>query len=91
MGNKVLDLPKPGNNTNRLHQGMPKDTIPVVKTPRRQRSSRFFAQDNKVELEQYPRFSGKFRIIKYPWLPRYCYAVFFFLPNQTHYVYVNIM
>ncbi|KAG2225715.1 hypothetical protein INT45_011383, partial [Circinella minor] len=57
MGNKVLDLPKPGNNTNRLHQGMPKDTIPVVKTPRRQRSSRFFAQDNKVELEQYPRFS----------------------------------
>lgn len=38
-------------------QGTPKDTIPV-KSPRRQRSSRFFVR-NVVELEQYPNFQGK--------------------------------
>ncbi|KAI8335420.1 protein phosphatase 2A regulatory B subunit [Chlamydoabsidia padenii] len=35
-------------------QGTPKDTIPV-KSPRRQRSSRFFVR-SAVELEQYPNF-----------------------------------
>ncbi|ORY97639.1 phosphatase 2A regulatory B subunit-domain-containing protein [Syncephalastrum racemosum] len=53
---KMLNLAKTAANTNRVNQGIPKDTIPVVKTPRRQRSSRFFAQ-GQVELEQYPRFS----------------------------------
>lgn len=42
---------------NGLMQGTPKDTIPV-KSPRRQRSSRFFVR-NAVELEQYPNFQGK--------------------------------
>ncbi|KAI9304899.1 protein phosphatase 2A regulatory B subunit [Cunninghamella echinulata] len=35
-------------------QGTPKDTIPM-KSPRRQRSSRFFVRD-VIELEQYPNF-----------------------------------
>lgn len=43
----------------RLSQGTPKDMIPVVKSPRRQRSSRFFGQE-QVELEPYPHFSGMF-------------------------------
>lgn len=53
----MINLAKTAANTNRVNQGIPKDTIPIVKTPRRQRSSRFFAQ-GQVELEQYPRFSG---------------------------------
>ncbi|KAL1930987.1 hypothetical protein VTP01DRAFT_10124 [Rhizomucor pusillus] len=52
---KMMNLAK-GASGNWLQQGVPKDTIPVVKTPRRQRSSRFFAHD-KVELEQYPHFN----------------------------------
>lgn len=52
----MMNLAK-GASGNWLQQGVPKDTIPVVKTPRRQRSSRFFAHD-KVELEQYPHFNG---------------------------------
>lgn len=43
----------------RLSQGTPKDMIPAVKSPRRQRSSRFFGQE-QVELEPYPHFSGMF-------------------------------
>ncbi|KAI8394001.1 protein phosphatase 2A regulatory B subunit [Radiomyces spectabilis] len=35
---------------------MPKDTIPVGKSPRRQRSSRFHVGE-KVELEKYPHFN----------------------------------
>ncbi|CDH59221.1 protein phosphatase 2a regulatory b subunit [Lichtheimia corymbifera JMRC:FSU:9682] len=40
----------------RLSQGTPKDMLPAVKSPRRQRSSRFFGQE-QVELEPYPHFS----------------------------------
>ncbi|CAO3596477.1 unnamed protein product [Absidia cylindrospora] len=49
MATRPTTLPKNG-----LMQGTPKDTIPV-KSPRRQRSSRFFVR-NVVELEQYPNF-----------------------------------
>lgn len=55
------DLPKAGASASnhRLPPSVPKDTIPVVKTPRRQRSSRFIAQQDHVELEPTPRFNGK--------------------------------
>ncbi|KAH8549887.1 putative B-type regulatory subunit of protein phosphatase 2A [Umbelopsis sp. PMI_123] len=52
---------KPGNDPlkttaiNRL-MGTPKDTIPVSKSPRRQKSSRFYSQEN-VELEKLPNFN----------------------------------
>ncbi|CDS07977.1 hypothetical protein LRAMOSA01926 [Lichtheimia ramosa] len=50
------DLPKAGASSNhRLPPSVPKDTIPVVKTPRRQRSSRFIAQQDHVELEPTPQ------------------------------------
>ena len=38
-------------------QGTPKDTIPLSKTPRKQRSSRFHVTE-KVELERLPGFLG---------------------------------
>lgn len=40
---------------NRL-KGTPKDTIPVSKSPRRQRSSRFHSHEN-INLEKYPNFN----------------------------------
>lgn len=37
----------------------PKDTIPAVgKTPRKQRSSRFYVTE-KVEIEKLPNFAGR--------------------------------
>ncbi|KAI9310582.1 serine/threonine-protein phosphatase 2A regulatory subunit delta isoform [Dichotomocladium elegans] len=45
------DLTKGTSNA----QKVPKDTIPIVKAPRRQRSSRFYAS-SKIELESYPHF-----------------------------------
>ena len=42
---------------NRL-RGTPKDTIPIVgKTPRKQRSSRFYVTE-KVDIEKLPNFMG---------------------------------
>ncbi|KAI9312429.1 phosphatase 2A regulatory B subunit-domain-containing protein [Dichotomocladium elegans] len=54
---KMLDLPKSSGSVNRIPPGIPKDTIPTVKAPRRQRSSRLIVQHDKVELEPYPRFN----------------------------------
>ncbi|CAO3688368.1 unnamed protein product [Umbelopsis vinacea] len=48
------DVPK-NTPINRL-KGTPKDTIPVNKSPRRQKSSRFHTNEN-VELEKYPNFN----------------------------------
>lgn len=43
---------------NRLRTG-PKDTIPIVgKSPRKQRSSRFYVSD-KVDIEKLPNFTGR--------------------------------
>jgi serine/threonine-protein phosphatase 2A regulatory subunit B' len=49
------EMPKSGP-ISRL-KNAPKDTIPVSKTPRRQRSSRFHVTE-KVELEKLPAFKG---------------------------------
>ncbi|KAL7754256.1 serine/threonine-protein phosphatase 2A 56 kDa regulatory subunit delta isoform [Sorochytrium milnesiophthora] len=46
----------PKTVVNRL-KNQPKDGIPVLKVPRRQRSSRFHASD-KIELEKLPNFRG---------------------------------
>lgn len=35
----------------------PRDQIPVTKTPRRQKSSRFYAKE-KIQLERTPGFNG---------------------------------
>lgn len=35
----------------------PRDQIPVSKTPRRQKSSRFYAKE-KIQLERTPGFNG---------------------------------
>ena len=43
-------------------QGTPKDTIPLSKTPRKQRSSRFHVTE-KVELERLPGFLGESNIL----------------------------
>jgi serine/threonine-protein phosphatase 2A regulatory subunit B' len=46
---------------NRLRNG-PKDTIPIVgKTPRKQRSSRFYVTE-KVEIEELPTFASEYAI-----------------------------
>jgi serine/threonine-protein phosphatase 2A regulatory subunit B' len=40
-------------------RGGPKDTIPIVgKTPRKQRSSRFYVTE-KVEIQKLPNFMGE--------------------------------
>lgn len=39
-------------------KGAPKDTIPIGKVPRKQKSSRFYAKEN-VELERLPSLKGK--------------------------------
>lgn len=54
------ETPPRANTLNRLRspQGTPKDTIPVVKPPRKQRSSRFVTSE-KVEIEKLPSFSGE--------------------------------
>ncbi|KAJ3058502.1 Serine/threonine-protein phosphatase 2A 56 kDa regulatory subunit delta isoform, partial [Podochytrium sp. JEL0797] len=48
------EIPKVGGAMNRL-KGAPKDTIPISKAPRRQRSSRFHVTE-RVELEKLPNF-----------------------------------
>lgn len=51
----------PRNSTlNRLRAG-PKDTIPAVKPPRKQRSSRFIVTE-KVDIEKLPTFAGESEI-----------------------------
>eukprot|EP00158_Paraphelidium_tribonemae_P005414 Partr_v1_DN27321_c0_g1_i8_m46381 putative Protein phosphatase 2A regulatory B subunit (B56 family) len=52
-GGSTKDVPKSGP-INRL-KNAPKDSIPISKTPRRQRSSRFHVTE-KVELEKLPAF-----------------------------------
>ncbi|KAI8834955.1 phosphatase 2A regulatory B subunit-domain-containing protein [Chytriomyces cf. hyalinus JEL632] len=48
------EVPKAGGPLSRL-KGAPKDTIPISKAPRRQRSSRFHVTE-RVELEKLPSF-----------------------------------
>ncbi|KAG9041385.1 hypothetical protein FS837_012327, partial [Tulasnella sp. UAMH 9824] len=52
------DTPPRASTLNRLRspQGTPKDTIPLVKPPRKQRSSRFVTPE-KVDIEKLPSFS----------------------------------
>jgi serine/threonine-protein phosphatase 2A regulatory subunit B' len=46
--------------TNKILKDTPKDTIPAVRTPRRQRSSRIFASREKQDLEKSPHFNGNY-------------------------------
>ena len=43
----------------------PKDTIPIAKTPRKQRSSRFHVTE-KVEIHRLPSFLGSFALSSWP-------------------------
>ncbi|KAI9356840.1 phosphatase 2A regulatory B subunit-domain-containing protein [Pilaira anomala] len=43
--------------TNKILKDTPKDTIPAVRTPRRQRSSRIYVPREKAELEKSPYFN----------------------------------
>jgi serine/threonine-protein phosphatase 2A regulatory subunit B' len=52
------DIPKSGP-INRL-KNTPKDVIPISKTPRRQRSSRFHVTEH-IELEKLAAFKGQLR------------------------------
>jgi hypothetical protein len=60
----VTSMTPPGTRsaevTNKILKDTPKDTIPAVRTPRRQRSSRIFASREKQDLEKSPHFNGKF-------------------------------
>ena len=58
LGPDGTPTPPRAGPLNRL-RGTPKDTIPIVgKTPRKQRSSRFYVSD-KVEIEKLPNFQGQ--------------------------------
>lgn len=45
--------------TKQILKDTPKDTIPAVRTPRRQRSSRIYATREKADLEKSPYFNGR--------------------------------
>ena len=49
--------PKAGPINRLKGAGTPKDTIPIAKTPRKQRSSRFHVSE-KVEIQRLPGFMG---------------------------------
>ena len=51
------EVPKASSTISRL-KNTPKDTIPISKAPRRQRSSRFHVTE-RVELEKLAGFKGK--------------------------------
>jgi len=58
LGPDGLHTPPKAGPLNRLRGG-PKDTIPIVgKTPRKQRSSRFYVTE-RVDIEKLPNFAGK--------------------------------
>lgn len=65
--NNVTSLTPPGTRssevTNKILKDTPKDIIPAVRTPRRQRSSRIFAYREKQDLEKSPHFNGNLRKI----------------------------
>lgn len=60
LGPDGQPTPPKAGPLNRL-RGTPKDTIPIVgKTPRKQRSSRFYVTE-KVDIEKLPNFAGECR------------------------------
>lgn len=60
LGPDGQPTPPKAGPLNRL-RGTPKDTIPIVgKTPRKQRSSRFYVSE-KVDIEKLPGFDGTSR------------------------------
>lgn len=60
LGPDGQPTPPKAGPLNRL-RGTPKDTIPIVgKTPRKQRSSRFYVTE-KVDIEKLPAFNGTCR------------------------------